>query len=156
MRWMLTIATVSLLVLSGVASSCGDDDSTTTTMADNGAMTTTTTTTTTTTAPPGAGVDDPEREALHAVRGFMDARVDGSGAEGYLTDQAVENLGDDVVLYGVTSYEVGPLLGADANSYEVSVEVLDGDGDRTETLFVGPGEVKGELVPFAIRGVETD
>jgi hypothetical protein len=149
MRWILTMTTISLLVLSGVASGCGDDDSTATTVSDNGA------TTTTETGPPGAGVDDPEREALHAVRGFMDARVDGSGAEEYLTDQAVETVGDDVVLYGVTSYEVGPLLGADANSYEVSVEVVDGDGDRTETLFVGPGEVDGELVPFAIRGIET-
>ncbi len=141
-----TVLAAVLAVAVFVASGCGDDDT-----ADG--TTTTTTTTTIAEGDPGGGVDDAGVEALIAVGSFMDARVLGSGAEAFLTDEAREIYPDEIPLYDVAEFEVGDSLGADANSFEITVEVVDDDGDvRTETMFVGPGEIDGDPSPFAIRG----
>lgn len=140
-----TVLAAVLAIAVFAVSGCGDDDT-----ADG---TTTTTATTIPEGDPGGGVDDPGVEASIAVGSFMNARVAGSGAEAHLTDEAREIYPDEIPLYDVAEFEVGDALGADANSFEITVEVVDDDGDaRTETMFVGPGEIDGELSPFAIRG----
>lgn len=150
----------AVFVLAGVVSlglvACGgdDDDDTTTTAVDETTTTEVTTDDDVDDEPdPDTGVDSPEAEARVTVGAFMGARVADMNADAWLTDEAREIYPDVIALYDVEGYDIGEVLAADANSFEVSVEVTTTDGgSRTETMFVGPGEVAGEQVPFAIRG----
>lgn len=144
MRSILVLLAAAALVITG----CGDDDG------ETGATTSTEAPTTSERdVEPGDAVDSPAREAENAVNGFMSARVEGEGAEAFLTDEASTIFPDDIALYDVESYEVGQVLAADASSFEVTVEVTSDDGStRTEVLFVGVGTVDGQRLPFAIRG----
>lgn len=147
------LVTVGALALTA----CGDDDGTDDAngAASNGAVTTEADAPEATEAPDetDTGGDSPGAEARAAVASFMEARVSGDGADAWLTDTAREVYPDEIELYDVAAFQLAEVYGADANSFEVSVEVTTDDGgERTETLFVGPAEVDGEQVPFAIRG----
>jgi hypothetical protein len=156
MRTRLVPAVLIALLL--VVAACGDDDDTVDTTAPPADEVTTTEAPapdetepeTTDPAPDPATAADPEQ----AVGWFMDARVEGSGAEAFLTEFAADVFPDEIALYDVASYEIGAVEAADANSFEVTVDVTDDEGDtRTETLFVGPGEsADGEQLPYAVRG----
>jgi hypothetical protein len=142
------LAVVSLIALGA----CGDDDGATS----DGGTTTAAEAPDDGTEPEVPDAEDPAdaTDPEEAVRWFMDARVAGSGAEAHLTENGATIYPADIDLYEVASYEVGAIEQADANSFEVTVEVTDDEGDtRTETLFVGPGEsVDGASLPFAVRG----
>lgn len=137
----------ALVVLLAVVTACGgQDDTTTTTVAE-----------TTTTVVDGGGVDEARTDATNTVRSFMAARRDGSGAEQFLTAEGAEVYPERISLYDVAVEEVGELRLADASSYEATVVVTDDEGGtRTELIFVGPGEVDGEPVDFAVRGGVVD
>lgn len=135
-----------LLVLLLVALACGGEDETTPTTSPEGA-------TTSTTVVDGGGVDLDRTEATNTVRSFMAARRDGSGAEQFLSAEGAEVYPDEIALYDVAAEDVVELRLADATSYEATVVVVDDDGvERTELIFVGPAEIDGEAVAFAIRG----
>ena len=106
------------------------------------------------------------------ARSFMQTRIDGAGAEFYISD-AARGLYDDpdnqLHLYGTPyedsgnfefdSYEILGIRKADANGYEVDVRlrVIAEGGPMTilETLFIGPGRNQnGDLQDFVIRGAE--
>jgi predicted small lipoprotein YifL len=142
------LAVVALIAIGA----CGDDDGVTS----DAGTTTAAEAPDDGTEPERPDADDPAEAAdpEEAVRWFMDARVAGSGAEAHLTEFGETVYPGDIALYDVASYEVGAIEQADANSFEVTVEVTDDEGaTRIEMLFVGPGEsVDGVPLPFAIRG----
>lgn len=134
------IAVLASLVL---LAACGGED----------AATTTTVSTTTTTVVAGGGVDETRTAAANTVRAFMAARRDGSDAERFLTAEGAEVYPEQIPLYDVATEEVGELRLADASSYEATVLITDDDGEqRTELIFIGPGEIDGEAVELAVRG----
>lgn len=98
-------------------------------------------------------------DVRRTVGAFMDARIDGSGAERFLTENArssYEAAGLDLYRPGYTGYEIVSLEAVDATSFEVVVEITDVSPGETrsvrEILPVGPGEsVDGEMRELAIR-----
>ncbi|MCC5951181.1 MAG: hypothetical protein JJU45_03705 [Acidimicrobiia bacterium] len=155
MRRLLFICSLSALLVG--AGACGGDDADTD--AADEVTTTTVGTDTTLDGERDDAVEDaaPDEDAARAVvDAFMDARVESAGdAEEFLTPISNEQFTDDLALYDVASYEIAAVEGADANSFEVTVDVVDENGDeRTETLFVGPGEtIAGDQEAYVIRGV---
>ena len=164
MRRNSVLALTVLLVLAVPigATACGSDDdaavdttaSTSTTLsttlapgADGGAVTTTTSTT------PDFGSPQ-ANEADRAALGFMNARAAGSGAEGFVTAEGLAAYQQTTELYNVASFEITGVEAVDANSFQVTVAITDtGGATRTETLFVGPGQlVDGTNAPMAVRG----
>lgn len=106
---------------------------------------------------PGSGNDglEADDEASAVVQAFMDARASGTGAEAWLASDAVEAFGPS--LYDVVSSAVVGFNAADANSYEVFVDVTGLDGtQRTEILFVGPGQPVVGGASVVVRGVALD
>jgi len=93
-----------------------------------------------------------EAGATEIVEAFMEARVAGGGADAYLTEGAVGAFG--VSLYEVDAFAVASVEAADANSFEVTVVVTGPDGtERTELLFVGPGQPVEGSGTVVVRGV---
>lgn len=138
----------AIAAITVVVAACGGDDEATPTTVD-------TNDTTTTTTPVGAEAD--QAEASNVLRSFMAARRDGSGAEQYLTAEGAEVYPEQIPLYDVATEEVGELRMADASSFEGTVVITTDDGGtRTELIFVGPGEIDGEPVAFAVRGGAID
>jgi hypothetical protein len=106
------------------------------------------------------------------ARSFMQTRLDGAGAEFYMTPDAravYDEPDNELHLYGTPYEDSGnfrfdryQILGvrqADANSYEVDVRlfVIAEGGPMTifETLVIGPGRNSNEeLQDFVIRGAE--
>lgn len=159
-----TIGVVSLLGIGALAMmslavvGCASDD--------DGDVAGDAATTVTTAMPPGppTTVDEPDGDtdgtdgaageagATGIVEAFMEARVAGGGANAYLTEDAVGAFGSS--LYEVETFTVGSVEAADANSFEVTVVVTGPDGaERTELLFVGPGQPVEGSGTVVVRGV---
>ena len=150
---ILALTAVLTLALPIGAAACGSDDdvsvSTSTTLSpgtDGGA-------TTTTSAAPDFGSPQ-ANDADQAALGFMNARAAGSGVEGFVTAEGLAAYQQTTELYNVASFEITGLEAVDANSFQVTVAITDtGGATRTETLFVGPGQlVDGTNAPMAVRG----
>lgn len=77
----------------------------------------------------------------NTVESFLDARMAGSGAEAWMTEDAagmyLNDPDDALELYGVTGYEITSIQGS--GPYDVFVQVSGDGGDRTETLTVRSG-----------------
>lgn len=121
-----------------------------------------------TTAPP---TPDPAAEVRAFVTDFMEARMarDPDRARTFLGPDAAAqyDAGDGgLTLIGASNphfdaWSFAALEAADANSFEVRVQVVEaytGEEETTsfeENLFVGPGpDVDGELRPFVVRGAQ--
>jgi len=159
MRRNTVLALIAVLALAASigANACGSDDDvvvdTTSTLAPgaNGGNTTTSTTA------PDFG-SPAANEADQAALGFMNARAAGSGAEGFVTAEGLATYRQGTELYNVASFEITGLEAVDANSFQVTVAITGTDGGtRTETLFVGPGQlVDGTNAAMAVRGGVVD
>jgi hypothetical protein len=102
----------------------------------------------------------PTHQAEDTVIRFMDARMDGSGASGYLTARAREHYDRELSLYGrgYRGYEILSAHAADAGSYQFVVDSTAARGDEVrthqETLAVGSGQtIHGQSAPYLIRAV---
>jgi hypothetical protein len=137
-RNVAAVAMAATLGVVGIAAATGC------TTSDDTAATTNAPTTTVETSPTtdnGATDIAPDDAASATVQEFMEARVAGSGAEKFLGAGAGDAFEAAGGLYGLTGFTVVAFNAADANSYEIAVEVVDSDGaTREETLFVGWGQ----------------
>lgn len=150
----LTAVTLCVVVAvsAGVLAACGTGDDTTvaTPTTSDPVLTDSDTTEPTVVDPASPAV----AEANEVAAGFMAARVAGSGAEAYCTQQGVTTYQSAMVLYDVASFEITGLEAVDANAFEATVAITDVTGaTRTETLFLGPGKLAGGTSQgMAVRG----